>query len=579
MRDNDGAAVFGLRFARHLWRLIRVYWLSPDARWGGLLLALAIVLELGTVWGNFLVADAERRILDGLAERQPTAFLAAILFFLGVTAVFVLVAAYRIYVRQALEIRWRRALTAHFVERWVSPEAHLVSELHRELDNPDQRVQEDVRDFVASALGLSLSFLAALATLGTFGHLLWRLSAGWPLRLDSAELHVPGFMLWVALAYGVFSMWVTHLVGRRLVPINVDRQRCEADFRYGLMRFRDNAVTVALSRGEEVERRGSLDRFGCVVANWWQLIRAQRNLTLLTTGIGQSNSVVPVLVAVPAYLANLITLGAIAQVRIAYAQVSGALAWFVFAYQEIARWRAAVERLSTFNEVLDSTARRTADAGIRVDSHDDAGLRLADLRIEEPDGRVLLDRASAVIQPRDRIVVTGPSGSGKTLLVRAIAGIWPFGAGRVDVPAGARMMFVAQWPYLPLGTLRAAASYPSPAGVFPDERIVEVLRLFELDRLAVRLDEVEQWDQLLSPHEQQRLAIVRVLLHEPDWIFLDKSTSALDEQLEDRAYSLLAERLPRATLVSIADRPAVAAHHNRRWTLAPGDGRVSLQAA
>jgi putative ATP-binding cassette transporter len=572
--------VFDRRFLRDVWRLARAYWASPDARWGGLLLTVAVVLELGTVWGNLLVADAERRLLDALAGKDAAGFVAAIATFLAVTLVFLVAATYRIYTRQLLEVRWRRALTADYVGRWLGAHAYLQSELHPGVvDNPDQRIQEDVRDFVASALGLSMSLVAAVATLGAFGVLLWKLSAGFPLTLGASSLHVPGFMLWVAIAYGLLSMWVTHLVGRRLVPINFDRLRFEADFRYGLMRFRDKAETVALSRGEEVERRRALQRFGHIVRNWWALIGAQRNLALLTGGIGAANNVVPVLVAVPGYLAGAITLGTIVQIRIAYGQVSGALAWFVYAYQEIARWRANVERLATLSEVVDDTTLTFAKAGIRLAPGDPTALRLHRLRIDSPDGRVLLDEADATVRAGDHVVISGPSGTGKTLLLRAIAGVWPFGSGRVEVPTGARMLFVTQWPYVPVDTLRAAVSYPSPENAFPDERIAEALKLLGLDRLAARLDDVEQWDQLLSPHEQQRLALARVLLHEPDWILLDKATSALDEVSERVVYQVLADRLPKATLVSVAHRPGLERYHPRRWSLTPSGGHVVLEAA
>jgi putative ATP-binding cassette transporter len=577
---RPGAPVFDRRFLGHLSRLIGLYWRAPDARWGALLLTLAVAFELGTVWGNLLVADAERRILDALAVKDASAFLAAIVTFLGVTLVFLVSSAYRIYMRQSLEIRWRRALTADYVDRWISHETYLQPELHPgAVDNPDQRIQEDVRDFVASALGLSLSLMAAVATLVSFGGLLWSLSAGFPLHLGATTLRIPGLMLWVAVAYGLLSMWVTHLAGRRLVPINFDRLHFEANMRYGLMRFRDSAEVVALSRGEEVERRLALERFGDIVRNWWALIRAQRNLTLLTGGIASANSVVPVLVAVPGYLTGAITLGTIVQIRIAYAQVSAALAWFVYAYQEIARWRANVERLGTLSEVMDATEQTCADSGIRLVSSEPGALRLAGLRVEEPNGRVLLDGADATVLAGDRVVVSGASGTGKTLLLRAIAGIWPFGGGRIEVPAGRRMLFVAQWPYIPVGTLRAAVSYPSRDDVFSDERIAESLRLLDLERLSSRLDDVEHWDQRLSPHEQQRLAFARVLLHEPEWILLDKATSALDEQSEQELYDLLALRLPAATVVSVAHRPGVERYHTRRWTLTARDGHVTLEAA
>lgn len=526
------------------------------------------------------MADAERRILDAIDERASGPFFAAIGIFLVVTFLYLLSSAYRIYVRQALEIRWRRALTADYVERWVGPHAYVQPELHHEkMDNPDQRIQEDVRDFVASALGLSLSLLAAVTTLVMFGGLLWNLSARFPIPAPDDHVHVAGSLLWIAVGYGLVSMWLTHLVGRRLVPINFDRLRFEADFRYGLTRFRDHAVAVALSRGEEVERRGAAERFAQVVRNWWQLIRAQRDVTILTGAIGQANNVVPVLVAAPAYFAGAISLGTIIQIRIAYGQVSGALAWFVFAYQEIARWRANVERLATFTEVMDATDRRFEEGGIRVEPVADGVLRLEDLRLEEPNGRVLLDSATAAVAAGGRLAITGPSGTGKTLLLRAIAGIWPFGAGRIEVPVGARMMFVPQWPYMPMGTLRAAAAYPAPESTFPDDRVREALALLGLERLRDSLDETAPWDQILSPHEQQRLALVRVLLHAPDWLFLDKATSALDEAREEQAYALLAEKLPGTTIVSIAHRPGVEHLHTARWRLAPREGRVVLEVA
>ena len=571
-------SAFDRRFARNLWRLIRVYWASPDAKRGGLLLLLAVALEIGTVGGSLLVADAERRILDGLEHRHMGHFLVAVAFFFGATLTFVFASAYRIFVRQAVELRWRRGLTTHYVQRWVDKHCFLMEELHGDVDNPQQRIQEDIRDFVASALGLSLSFLAAVATLVSFGGLLYGLSASWPIPINGTIV-IPGLMLWVALAYSAVSMWVTHLVGRRLVPINYDQLRLEADFRYGLVHFRDHAAEVLISRGEEIEQHAALTRFRHLIANWWQLVRAQRNLSLLTGGIGQANALVPVLIAAPAYFARLITLGSIVQIRIAYGQISGALSWFVFAYQEIARWRANVERLSTFAESLDALDQRLADSGITVVPGDGDTLRLERVGIWEPDGRRLLQNATGTITRGERVAISGPSGTGKTLLMRSIAGIWPFGEGRVEVPGDARTLFVPQWPYIPMGNLRAAASYPDSPGRFTDEEIVRALRLLGLGRLASRLDDIDSWEQVLSPHEQQQLSLVRVLLQAPDWIFLDKATSALDEDTERDVYELLVERFPEASIVSITHRPAVAAYHTRTWTLVPADGVATFEAA
>lgn len=581
MPESPKQPLFGRRFALHLWRLIRTYWTSPDARKGAPLLAGAIALELGAVYGNLLLSDAERRFIDALQDKQPAAFITSMGIFAAISAVFVLVAAYRIYLRQLVEIRWRRGVTADYVDRWMNERAYGLVQLHRnEVDNPDQRIAEDIRDFAASALGLSLSLLGAVTTLVTFGGLLWSVSAHWVLPLGATQLHIPGFLLWVALLYAALSTWLTHVVGRPLVRLNVDRLRYEADFRYQLMRFRDNVEVVVLSRGDSLERRCTLDRFGNVLHNWWQLIAAQRRLTVFTGVIGQANGVVPLLVAAPGFFAGLITLGIIVQIRFAYAQVSGALNWFVYAYQEIARWRANIERLSTFSEVIDATAKDLERSKIRIVPGEGAALRLIDLQLDASSGQALIEAANATVKAGERVVIAGPSGAGKTTLLRAIAGIWPFGAGCIELPPQDRMLFVPQWPYLPTGSLRAAVSYPAAEGAFSDERIREVLHILGLDQLAARLDDTDVWDQQLSPHEQQRLAIARVFLNEPDWVFLDKASSALDQAMEDRVYDLLAARLPRTTVISVADRSAGVAYHGRRWTLTPKDhGPSALQAA
>jgi putative ATP-binding cassette transporter len=373
-------------------------------------------------------------------------------------------------------------------------------------------------------------------------------------------------------------MGLTHLVGRPLVPINFNKQRVEADFRYGLVRFRDNAEAVAVARGAGVEQNGALARFQHVIKNWWELISAQRNLTLFTTTIGQINAVLPLLIAAPAYFAGWLTLGSVVEMRVAYGQVSGALAWFVYAYQEIAQWRASIERLSTFADVVDAAkAELSRPDGIRVTSVEGTTLRLVNLHLELPNDRVRFEPMNATASAGDRIAVLGGVGAGKTILFRALAGIWPHGSGRIEMP-GKEQLFITQRPYLPIGTLREVVSYPPRKDGFTEEMIREVLRLMELERLETHLDDTRQWDQQLTDDEQQRLTIARVLLHKPDWIFIDDATAALDEAMEKRVYALLAERLPAAAVISLTHRPAVAQYHKHCWRLVTSsEGRTSLQ--
>jgi putative ATP-binding cassette transporter len=574
-------ALFGPRFARHLGRLLAIYWRSPDAPKGAALLAVAVVLELSTVYGTVMLSEVQRQIFDAFQDRAMASFTQAIGLFLAVAAGFVLVSTYRVYVRNALEIRWRRTLTDHLLQQWISYQAYCQIELHRKaIDNPDQRIAEDAREFVASALGLSLSLLSALATLVSFAAILWSISGDWRFDLDGREFHIPGLMMWVAIGYALIATWITHRVGRRLVPIQFDRQRYEADFRFALVRFRENVEEVALAHGERGERRNALSRFQGVVGNWWQLIRAQRNLVLLTTGIGQANSLVPLLIAAPAFFAGHIRLGSVMQARIAYGEVSGALTWFVNAYQEIARWRAHIERLVTLlDEVAATRAELAQTERIQVERADAPELVIDDVRLARPDGQVLIEHADAVIHPGERVVVVGPTGSGKRTLLRAVAGIWRFGKGRIRIPKGARMLVLPERPYLPIGTLREAVTYPEPSDGYSDREIRDALERVGLAALAGRLDDSEHWQQHLSGGEQQRLGVARALLQRPDFLFLDEATSGLDDEESRRIYELLREQLPGTALISIAYRQALEKYHEKHWRLARGAVGHVLQTA
>lgn len=571
---------FDRRFVGHLLSLIRVYWTSPEAMKGAPLLALCVAMELGLVYANVKLAWANGRVFNAVQNKAWEEFLHAVGVFLAVALVVVLIATYRIYFRNILQIRWREHLTQYFLTRWMGRYAYGHAELHhRDTDNPDQRIAQDIQSFVASALGLSLSLLSAIATLVSFAGMLWTLSGTWPLRLGEREFWIPGLMMWVAIAYALVSMYLTHWVGKPLVGINFDRLKFEADFRYGLVRFRDHIEAVALARGEAVERKIAMGRFRAVVGNWWDLITKQRNLTLLTSGIGQANGLVPLLVAAPAFFAGRMSLGGVTQTGIAYGQVSGALSWFVDAYQEIAAWRASIERLATFSELLDATRLEIerADA-IHVTPITENELRLVDLSLAQPDGVMLTGAMNVTMAAGERVALLGPPGVVKTALFRAIAGIWPFGHGRVELPGSARTHFLANRPYLPLGTLREAVSYPDPAGTFADPEIRDVLEFFDLGVLANRLDESESWDQQLSGDEQQRLMFARAVLHAPDWLITDDATAALDDATEGHIYEVLARRLPHATVLSITNRPSVAGYHQRRWVLQLDEGgAASLQ--
>jgi putative ATP-binding cassette transporter len=540
-----------------------------------------VAFELGAVRTAFYVSTAQRKMIEVLERRDAGDFALAAGLFIGLSLLLVVITALRIYLRQRLEIRWRRGLTGDYIRRWIGEHAYGQTQLHGGgIDNPDQRIAEDIRDFVASALGLSLSLFAAVMTLISFGGLLWTLSSGWFVPIGGGEHgQVPGLLLWVAISFSIVSMWLTHLLGRRLVPINYDRFRFEADFRYGLVRFRDHVEEVALSRGEAVERLGAVDRFRSVVGVFLQLVRAEMQLSVLTGMLGQLNSLVPLVLAAPSYFNGLVTLGLIVQTRVAYDQVSGALSWFVNAYREIARWRANIERLAAFSEVMDATAQDLARATIEVVPHSPDAIRLVDLTLASPAGRVLVDHANAQATAGERVALAGLPGRGKTTLLRSLAGLWPFGSGRIERPSRDRMLFVPQRAYLPLGTLRAVVSYPAAEHSFDDAQVREALALVGLGHVSDRLDATENWQQQLSAHEQQLLAIARALLQRPDWLVLDEATSGLDEPTERRICDTLFDRLPNTGVIAAGLRPRALELMPRHWTLAERDGAGVLLAA
>ncbi len=581
MSPAQKPTVQGRQLARAMWRLIRPYWTSPDAKWSLLLLGLGIALQFGGVYTSVLVSDAQRDVGNALGAQDLPGFRRGIAYMIAFMLLGVVVPSYSEWVTQLIRVRWRRWFTGHYISRWIGPHAYCQGELHRgQLDNPDVRIAEDVRDFVASALGLSLSMLASVVTLVSFGAMLWNLSSAWAIPIAGKTTQIPGLMLWVAVGFALFSMWITHQVGRKLTPLNYDRIRVEADFRYSLVRYRDKVEAVALTHGEAIERLGAVSRFQRVVENFHELIRAQRNLSILTQGMGQANSLVPLMVAGLAYFADLVSLGIIAQTRYAYGQVAGGLAWFVNAYQEIARWRANIERLTSFSDAMDTAQREFESGGIAIERAEPERIQLVDLRVEAPRGQVLLDQLNATLRRGERVAIAGGQSSARTMLIRTLAGIWPFGAGRIEQPARDRIFFLPRRPYLPIGSLRAAVCYPSASDAFPDEQIVAALRSFGLDALAKRLDDDEPWEQKLSAHEQQRLALARVLLQKPDWVIFDEATTDLDEATEAKVYEVLAQQLPNAGVLAVAERPGALEHLPGRWKLIenPG-GRVALEAS
>lgn len=563
-----------------LWRLLGPYWWSEEKWLGRGLLAIIVVLNLGLVYLAVLFNEWNRLFYDSLQNKDYEAFKAQLLRFAVLALIYIAVAVYRLYLNQMLEMRWRRWLTEHYLEKWMTHQVYYRMEVQNgRTDNPDQRIAEDLRLFTNGALSLSLGLLSSVVTLASFVGILWSLSGDLAFSFLGRDIFIPSYMVWVALIYSFVGSYLAHWVGKALIGLNFRQQRYEADFRFSLVRVRENAEGIALYRGEASEQENLNARFLRILSNWWEIMKRQKRLTWFTASYSQLAVIFPILVAAPRFFSGAIQLGGLMQIASAFGQVQSALSWFIDNYRPFAEWKASVDRLIGFQKVILEVQQREAGReGILVTREHTPELVLDKLHLGLPDGRLLFNGLTATIPPGERLLIRGPSGSGKSTLFRAIAGIWPFGSGTISVPHGPKRLFLPQKPYLPIGTLREAVSYPEKTGTFSDSEIVEALKLCRMEEFAGRLEEVAHWEQVVSPGEQQRLAFARALLNQPAWLFLDEATASLDDATQDYLYSLISSRLPNTTIVSIAHREDVRQFHRNVLSLG-ANGSYRLEQA
>ncbi|HWI34920.1 MAG TPA: ABC transporter ATP-binding protein/permease [Burkholderiales bacterium] len=541
--------------------MAKPYWVSERRTKGLLLLVTVIGLSLGAVYLEVQFNTWNKDFYNALEKKDQAEFFSQLWRFTYLALIWIVVMVYRLYFQQMLYMEWRSWLNDNFLQRWLEDRAYYRLQLaDRGVDNPDQRISDDLRIFVDMTLDLSIGLLSAVVTLVSFTIILWEISGDFSV----GGVVIPGFLFWVAVVYAFFGSWITHLVGRRLIGLDFAQQRYEADYRYSLVRLRENSEGVALYKGESLELASFRERFHMVIQNWWSIMKKRKQLNWFTSFYAQFSIAFPYLVAAPRYFSGATGMGFIFQTASAFRNVQGSLSWFIDVYPQFATWKATVDRLTTFNASLErARAEGEHVEGEREEAASDT-LGIEGLELALPQGRPLLASTSLAFKPGDDVLITGPSGAGKSTLFRALAGIWPYWKGRVRVPRGAKLLFLPQKPYLPIGNLKRAVTYPADTASFAERDIADALQAVGLAHLAGDLERSENWAQVLSGGEQQRLAFARALLNKPDWLFLDEATASLPEEAQDALYRMVKERLPKTTLVSIGHRASLRGHHGRQ---------------
>jgi putative ATP-binding cassette transporter len=565
-----------LDFVRDAWQLAKPYFVSEDkkAAWG--LLAAVVGLNLLLVFINVRINFWNNDFYNTLQNFDEHGFFVELGVFTYLAVAYIITGVYATYLQQMLQIRWRRWLTRQYLHDWLEGQAYYRLQLTGSAtDNPDQRIAEDLNRFTDTSLGLTLGLLSSVVTLFSFLGIIWTLSGPLNVTIGNYTLTIPGYMVWFALIYAVVGTLGTIKIGRPLIALNFAQQRYEADFRFSLVRLRENAESIALYRGEPREHTIFVDRFTHVVDNFWAIMRRIKALGWWTNFYAQFAIIFPYIVAAPRYFAKTLQLGGLMQTASAFNSVQAALSFIINSYTAgtgandtgIAAWRAVVQRLIGFDDRVRAIAAEARGKQPIDVEREGQGVAVSGLDLALPDGAPLLHHVDLAAKPGEAMLITGPTGSGKSTLLRAIAGIWPYGKGAIRLAAG-KLLFLPQKPYLPLGTLREALIYPQATTDLPDSRLAEAMKAVGLEAFIPRLDEDDRWAQRLSLGEQQRLAFARVLLTQPDLLFLDEATSALDEASEARFYQMLRDAAWHPTMVSVGHRSTLAAFHDQQRDIA-----------
>lgn len=564
------------QFFRDVWYLTKSYWQSEEKKKAFFLLGCIIALTLGVVYMLVLLNQWNNSFYSALQNYDAKKIFDELIHFSWLAAIYILLAVYSYYLQQTLILNWRRWLTTRFIDIWLQNKTYYNLQMFgKDTDNPDQRISEDVRQFVEMTLSFGIGILKAFCTFASFVVILYNLSGSLSFTFMGKTWTINGYILWASLLYSVIGTYITHIVGRKLVKINFIQQKYEADFRFSMIRLRESAESVAFYRGEAQEGSVFKQRFKMLLDNFWKLVNKQKQLVFLNSGYSQIAIIFPFVVAMNRYLTKEVTLGGLMQVASAFGRVQDSLSYFVDMYSSIAQWQAVVMRLTCFGHHMHDVYQQAESFHVERFAAADV-VEVNNMQINLPDGKPLLENISFTLHPGHNVLIKGVSGSGKSTLLRAISGIWPFVDGKIFLPERDKLMFIPQKSYLPLGTLRAALNYPGNKPI-DDTELIYLMDLCQIGYLKDKLDLEADWSHVLSAGEQQRLAFVRAHIQQPQWLFLDEATSALDEDTEANMYSLLQERLQQTTVVSVGHRSTLNKYHELVLRLNKSTRQVTLE--
>lgn len=564
------------QFFRDVWYLTKSYWQSEEKKKAFFLLGCIIALTLGVVYMLVLLNQWNNSFYSALQNYDAKKIFDELIHFSWLAAIYILLAVYSYYLQQTLILNWRRWLTTRFIDIWLQNKTYYNLQMFgKDTDNPDQRISEDVRQFVEMTLSFGIGILKAFCTFASFVVILYNLSGSLSFTFMGKTWTINGYMLWASLLYSVIGTYITHIVGRKLVKINFIQQKYEADFRFSMIRLRESAESVAFYRGEAQEGSVFKQRFKMLLDNFWKLVNKQKQLVFLNSGYSQIAIIFPFVVAMNRYLTKEVTLGGLMQVASAFGRVQDSLSYFVDMYSSIAQWQAVVMRLTCFGHHMHDVYQQAERFHVERFAAADV-VEVDNMQINLPDGKPLLENISFTLHPGHNVLIKGVSGSGKSTLLRAISSIWPFVDGKIFLPERDKLMFIPQKSYLPLGTLRAALNYPGNKPI-DDTELIYLMDLCQIGYLKDKLDLEADWSHVLSVGEQQRLAFVRAHIQQPQWLFLDEATSALDEDTEANMYSLLQERLQQTTVVSVGHRSTLNKYHELVLRLNKSTRQVTLE--